>query len=240
VSWALPQTESRKAGGKTGDDAVQALDARAAFIVGDILSDNMARAPTFGTDSVLATRFWTAVKTGTSKDMRDNWAVGWSERYTVGVWVGNAGGEAMHSVSGTSGAAPIWAEIMGFCIAMCPVMRPGHPLACCSSKCSLVRWQAAARPSKARGEWFVEGTQQSLFAMDHVAGGAGSPAGKKAASPAALRLRPLCVSRARPMARFWRWTPIFRPTASACSWWRARPAWRPSRTGVTAACAGGW
>ena len=62
-----------------------ALDARAAFIVGDILSDGNARARTFGTDSVLATRFWTAVKTGTSKDMRDNWAVGWSERYTVGV-----------------------------------------------------------------------------------------------------------------------------------------------------------
>jgi penicillin-binding protein 1C len=37
----------------------------------------------------LATRFWTAVKTGTSKDMRDNWCVGYSERYTVGVWVGN-------------------------------------------------------------------------------------------------------------------------------------------------------
>jgi predicted RNase H-like HicB family nuclease len=43
VSWAVPQPESRKAGGKTGDDALQALDARAAFIVGDILSDNMAR-----------------------------------------------------------------------------------------------------------------------------------------------------------------------------------------------------
>ena len=60
---------------------------RHAFIVGDILSDGNARARTFGTDSVLATRFWSAVKTGTSKDMRDNWAVGWSERYTVGVWV---------------------------------------------------------------------------------------------------------------------------------------------------------
>ena len=64
-----------------------AIDPRAAFIVGDILSDGNARARTFGTDSVLATRFWTAVKTGTSKDMRDNWAVGWSERYTVGVSV---------------------------------------------------------------------------------------------------------------------------------------------------------
>ena len=47
---------------------------RAAFIVTDILADPLARARTFGTDSVLATRFWTAVKTGTSKDMRDNWA----------------------------------------------------------------------------------------------------------------------------------------------------------------------
>ena len=46
----------------------QVLDSRAAFIVGDILSDPLARARTFGTDSVLATRFWTAVKTGTSKD----------------------------------------------------------------------------------------------------------------------------------------------------------------------------
>jgi len=42
----------------------------------------MARARTFGTDSVLATRFWTAVKTGTSKDMRDNWAVGYQPSAT--------------------------------------------------------------------------------------------------------------------------------------------------------------
>ena len=37
-----------------------------------------ARAPTFGLDNALATRFWTAVKTGTSKDMRDNWCIGFS------------------------------------------------------------------------------------------------------------------------------------------------------------------
>ena len=52
--------------------ATQALDTGAAFIVGDILSDPEARAATFGTDSLLATRFWSAVKTGTSKNMRDN------------------------------------------------------------------------------------------------------------------------------------------------------------------------
>lgn len=90
----------------------QALDAGAAFIISDILSDRHARLPTFGLDSVLDTRFWSAVKTGTSKDMRDNWAVGYSQRYTVGVWVGNASGAPMHDVSGTSGAAPVWATLM--------------------------------------------------------------------------------------------------------------------------------
>ncbi|KAF5294561.1 hypothetical protein FQA39_LY19338 [Lamprigera yunnana] len=58
----------------------QVLDAGAAFIVGDMLADNNARVRTFGTSSVLGTRSWTAVKTGTSKDMRDNWALGWSDR----------------------------------------------------------------------------------------------------------------------------------------------------------------
>jgi penicillin-binding protein 1C len=77
---------------------------RAAFIVGDILSDPNARARTFGTDSVLATRFWSAVKTGTSKDMRDNWAVGWSQRYTVGVWVGNASGAGRCTTSAAPAA----------------------------------------------------------------------------------------------------------------------------------------
>lgn len=86
--------------------------ARTAWLIGNILSDNAARSHTFGFDSVLATPMWTAVKTGTSKDMRDNWCVGYSREYTVGVWVGNAGGQAMHQVSGVSGAAPVWAQVM--------------------------------------------------------------------------------------------------------------------------------
>ena len=63
--------------------------ANAAFIVADMLSDRAARVPTFGLDNHLNTPFWSAVKTGTSKDMRDNWCVGFSDRYTVAVWVGN-------------------------------------------------------------------------------------------------------------------------------------------------------
>lgn len=83
-----------------------------AWIVGDILSDRQARAHTFGLDSPLSTPFWTAAKTGTSKDMRDNWCLGWSQTHTVGVWVGNSGGGSMHDVSGVSGAGPLWHDIM--------------------------------------------------------------------------------------------------------------------------------
>jgi len=151
-----------------------AVDPRAAFIVGDILADSNARARTFGTDSVLSTRFWTAVKTGTSKDMRDNWAVGWSERYTVGVWVGNASGAAMHEVSGTTGAAPIWAAVMGFLHARESSRAPKAPQGLVRAA---VRFGPGQLPSAggpqpleaARDEWFLAGTQQPVFAMDSLA-----------------------------------------------------------------------
>src|SRR5690606_405614 len=97
-----------------GTHAREVLAPGAAWIVGDVLSDRQARAGTFGCDSVLATPVWTAVKTGTSKDMRDNWCLGWSQRYTVGVWVGNSAGASMREVSGVSGAGPIWHDLMGY------------------------------------------------------------------------------------------------------------------------------
>lgn len=90
------------------------LDQAASFIISDILSDRSARAPTFGLESALATRMWAAVKTGTSKDMRDNWCIGYSQRYTVGVWVGNASGLPMWDVSGVTGAAPVWHEVLHY------------------------------------------------------------------------------------------------------------------------------
>ena len=149
------------AGEGWGEGCRPALPPAAAFIVTDILSDPNARARTFGTDSILATRFWSAVKTGTSKDMRDNWAVGFSARYTVGVWIGNAHGAAMWDVSGTGGAAPIWAALMRQLHARTPSPAPTPPA-------DLVR--AAVRfgdhIEAARDEWFLPGTAQPLFALN--------------------------------------------------------------------------
>lgn len=83
-----------------------------AYIITDILSDNNARIPAFGYDSPLNLPFPCAVKTGTSKDFRDNWTVGFTPRYTVGVWVGNFDGKAMQKVSGISGCGPLFRDIM--------------------------------------------------------------------------------------------------------------------------------
>lgn len=88
------------------------MDAGAAAIVTDILGDRAARVPTFGIDNALSTRFRSAVKTGTSKDMRDNWCIGFTARHVVGVWVGNFEGDSMHDVSGVTGAAPVWHDVI--------------------------------------------------------------------------------------------------------------------------------
>jgi penicillin-binding protein 1C len=80
--------------------------------IAEILADNEMRKESFGTQNVLNLDFRVAVKTGTSKDMRDNWCIGFNKDYTVGVWVGNFNGEPMHSVSGVQGAAPVWARLM--------------------------------------------------------------------------------------------------------------------------------
>jgi len=131
-------------------------DPAAVYLVTDILADNNARARTFGLTSLLATRGYAAVKTGTSKDMRDNWCIGYTDRYTVGVWVGNASGEAMHSVSGVSGAAPVWQALVRALHADAPSKAPRMPAGVVDAA---VQFDAALEP--ARREVFIAGTEQA-------------------------------------------------------------------------------
>lgn len=78
----------------------------------NILSAPEYRRYTFGIDNVLSLPFRAFVKTGTSKDMRDNWCIGGTNQFVIGVWIGNFKGDPMWGVSGLSGAAPIWRELM--------------------------------------------------------------------------------------------------------------------------------
>jgi penicillin-binding protein 1C len=140
---------------------------QASFIVTNILADNNARTRTFGFDSVLATRFFSAVKTGTSKDMRDNWAVGYTSRYAVGVWVGNADGAPMWDVSGVTGAAPVWAALMNYLHRRTPSRAPVAPPGVVQTK---IVYQNDIEP--ARDDWFLSGTQMSRIALSSNAEGA--------------------------------------------------------------------
>ncbi len=138
----------------------RAMAAEAAFVVSDILSDREARGITFGLENPLATRFWTAVKTGTSKDMRDNWCVGYSRDFTVGVWVGNFSGEPMRDVSGVTGAAPLWLEVMTF---LQRGRRQGPPRPPGGVVPRRVVFEDGVEPP--RTEWFLAGTERDAVAL---------------------------------------------------------------------------
>lgn len=83
-----------------------------AYLITDILRDNHARRSTFGANSPLQLTRPAAAKTGTTQDWRDNWTLGYTPDLVVGVWVGNADNEPMKNVSGVTGAAPIWHDLM--------------------------------------------------------------------------------------------------------------------------------
>jgi penicillin-binding protein 1C len=94
-------------------DGERVMSPEEAFLIDSILSDNSARTIAFGTNSLLNTGKAIAVKTGTTNDKKDNWAIGWSQNFMVGVWVGNNDATAMKQVaSGISGASPIWRNIV--------------------------------------------------------------------------------------------------------------------------------
>lgn len=83
-----------------------------AHIISSMLSDNAARASTFGSSLTLSGGRVAAVKTGTTEDYRDALTVGYTPSVTVGVWIGNNDNSPMSRVAGSSGAAPIWRSIM--------------------------------------------------------------------------------------------------------------------------------
>lgn len=76
-------------------------------LIADILSDSDARRLEFGHSALLRLPVQTAIKTGTSTDYRDAWAIGFNHRYTVGVWLGNLDQQSMRQISGASGSALI-------------------------------------------------------------------------------------------------------------------------------------
>jgi penicillin-binding protein 1C len=206
----------------------------ASFIVSDILADRGARALSFGLENPLATRAWSAVKTGTSKDMRDNWCIGYTSRYTVAVWVGNFSGAPMKDVSGVSGAAPLWRDVVSYLHANDPSSAPSIP--------SGVDRRAIAfdPPVEApRDEWFVRGTDTDVIRSAASSGlsadgsGRNSPRIRYPAAGAIIALDPdipdgaqRVVFEAAPADMGLRWRLDGREVGGGNS--RARVGWAPT------------
>jgi membrane peptidoglycan carboxypeptidase len=103
------------------------ISLQTAYLMTNVLSDNKARTYEFGACSSLylysntqaqcyagkpGTVYPSAVKTGTSENFVDNWTIGYTTDYVMGVWAGNNDNSPMTKVIGVTGAGPIWHSSM--------------------------------------------------------------------------------------------------------------------------------
>jgi len=147
-----------------GQGEVQAvLSAEIASLIGNILADADARSLEFGAGDLLRFPVQTAVKTGTSTDYRDAWAMGFNHRYTVGVWMGNVDQTPMSGVSGAIGPALVLRGIFA------ELERDGaaKPLWLSTKLAKLDICRSTGLPAHAgcaaRPEWFIPGTEPSAL-----------------------------------------------------------------------------
>jgi penicillin-binding protein 1C len=139
---------------------LQIFDPRVTWLISDILSDDSARSIGFGLNSTLKIDHTAAVKTGTTTNFHDNWTIGYTPDLLVGVWVGNSGYEAMHNVTGLTGAAPIWNEVMRGLLQG----RPDHPFTRSDGLtqvevCDISGLLPTSACQHTHTEWFIAGTE---------------------------------------------------------------------------------
>ncbi len=143
-------------------DGSRVLPANITFLISHILLDNVARTLEFGANSFLVVPGKTvSVKTGTTDDKRDNWTVGYTPSFVVGVWVGNNDNSPMNPAiaSGITGAAPIWNKIMSFVLKGKtdePLVKPDDVIAL---QVDTVGGGLPVSGHPTRSEYFIKGTE---------------------------------------------------------------------------------
>lgn len=138
------------------------LGEEVAFLISDILSDDGARSDSFGPGSLLnITGHQVAVKTGTTDDKRDNYAIGYTPSVAVGVWVGNNNNDAMNPVlsSGITGATPIWHDFMTYYLKDKPNEKFEAPSNVKKMNVDTLTGMLPYDDRSTRSEWFVVGTE---------------------------------------------------------------------------------
>jgi membrane carboxypeptidase/penicillin-binding protein len=139
----------------------QVMSPQEAFIISEILMDNSARQLTFGAvNGLIISNYQVAVKTGTTNDKRDNWAIGWTPNLLTLAWVGNNDNSPMGRVaSGVSGATPIWRRIMVAGIGDRPKQDFPIPDKIVNIEVDTVSGYPAHDGFPAKKAYFIDGTQ---------------------------------------------------------------------------------
>ncbi len=140
-------------------DTQQTYPPEISSLITHILADPHARQREFGQGNLLHFPVATAVKTGTSTDYRDAWAIGFSHRHTVGVWMGNLSQHPMRGITGSTGPAfvlrAVFAELNRH--------SPPRPLALSPTLTAAticrISGQRATPTCSSMHEWFIPGTQ---------------------------------------------------------------------------------
>lgn len=145
-------------------DGTKIVDEGITFIISNILSDNGARSAAFGSNSILNVPGKTvSVKTGTTDEKRDNWAIGFTPSVAVGVWVGNNDNTKMNPsiASGTTGASPIWQKIMVAALKGNTDEKPDQPGGISYTDVDGLMGGKPRDGSPTRKEYFIKGTEPS-------------------------------------------------------------------------------
>ena len=160
------QASSGEAGGEIRNSDLEILGERAlspqiAYLLTDILADNNARTPTFGSRSQLVIPNHTvAVKTGTTNNLKDNWTIGYTPSLLTVVWVGNNDNSPMSYVaSGVTGASPIWHNIMAELLKDKPDEKFPEPGDLAKVEICATTGTLPCNGCPTRTEWFLPGTQ---------------------------------------------------------------------------------
>jgi len=152
------------------DPGTHVISPQLAYMMTNVLSDNQSRIPEFFDCNPLQlysnsqTNCWygnrgtvrpAAAKTGTTNDFRDNWTVGYTTDYVMGVWAGNDNNSPMYNVTGVQGAAPIWHDSM-------LVAEQGHPVHDFVYPGGLDRQTVTYSDGVKTTDWFMPGTEPTL------------------------------------------------------------------------------
>ncbi len=148
------------------DPGKRVISPQLAYMMTSVLSDNASRVPEFFDCNVLQlyansqSDCWNgnrgavrpaAVKTGTTQNFRDNWTVGYTSDYVMGVWAGNDNNTPMINVTGVQGAAPIWHDSM-------LVAEQGRPIRDFVNPGGLQRATVTYADGVTTTDWFLPGT----------------------------------------------------------------------------------